>query len=171
MLLDIDQCANGPALASTWSGDAAVPTQSPLFENDRQKLTSPHVTMAVPELVAYIVTAFRRHPHICNVLTHISGGSWDRIERALQVILDHHSGPNDLSPLALNIIDLMCADRGITGRIFKPYYQDLLVAVVGTAVAGRLIAHVTSLFMERGIAARQIAVPRWRNEQTLLRKR
>jgi hypothetical protein len=171
MLLDIDQFANGPALPSTWRGDAAAPKQCPLFENGQQELTSPYVTMAVPELVAYIVAAFRHHPHICNVLTHISGGSWDRIEPALQIILDHHSGPNDLSPLVLNIIDLMCADRGITGRIFKLYYQDLLVALVGKAVAGRLIAHVTCLFMEGEIAARQIAVPRWRNEQTLLGKK
>jgi hypothetical protein len=170
VLQGINQSANGPTLAPTWRGGAAVPKQSSLFESCREELTSPRVTMAVPELVAYVVAAFRSHPHISNVLTHISNGSWDRIEQALQVILDLHSGRNDLSPLVGNIIDLMCADRGITGRIFKPYYQELLVALLGEAVAKRLIAHITCLFMEGEIATRQSAVPRWRNDQTLLRR-
>jgi hypothetical protein len=161
----IDPRAIAPTLAPTWGGGPAVPKQSPLPESGRQALTPPQVTMALPELVAYVVAAFRSHPHLSNVLTHISGGSWDRIEQALQVILDLRSGRNDLSPLVRNIIDLMCADRGITGRIFKPYYQNLLVTLLGGAVAKRLIAHIMCLFMEGEITARQSAVPRWRNDQ------
>ncbi|MGE0753083.1 MAG: hypothetical protein AB7K64_21140 [Variibacter sp.] len=168
MLHGINQSADGPTLAPTWRGGAAVPRPSPLFESGRQESTSPRIAMAVPELVAYVVAAFRSHPHLSNVLTHISGGSWDRIEQALQVILDLRSSRNDLSPLVRNIIDLMCADRGITGRIFKPYYQELLVALLGETVAKRLITHITCLFMEGEIAARQSAVPRWRNDQTSL---
>ena len=116
--------------------------------------------MAVPELTFFIVAAFRRHPHINNVLTHISGGSWSRIEDALQVIVDPDASGRDLSPLACNIIDLICADRGVTGRIVKPYYRELLGGALGETVATRLIAHVTYLFVESEAVACQIAPPR-----------
>jgi hypothetical protein len=91
------------------------------------------------------------------VLTHISGASWSRVEEVLRVILDPRTGSRDLSPLARNMVDLMCADRGVTGRILKPYYRDLLTNVLGPRVAARLIANVTCLFLEYEVAARPIA--------------
>ena len=76
--------------------------------------------IAVGDLAFLVVAAFRRHPHINNVLTHISDANWERVEQALRAILDPLAASRDLSPLARNIVDLMCADRGVTGRILKP---------------------------------------------------
>ena len=112
--------------------------------------------IVLKDLVFCVVAAFRRHPHLNNVLTHISGASWSRVEEALRVILDPRTGSRDLSPLARNIVDLMCADRGVTGRILKPYYRDLLTNVLGPRVAARLIANVTCLFLEYEVATRPI---------------
>jgi hypothetical protein len=115
---------------------------------------SPPLAIEIGELVLVVVAAFRRHPHINNVLTHISGADWGRVEAALRAILDPQAGSRDLSPLARNIIDLMCADRGVTGRILKPYYREVLVALLGERVAKRFITHVTCLFMESALATR-----------------
>lgn len=115
----------------------------------------PEVTL--DGLVFFVAAAFRGHPHINNVLTHISGANRDRVEQALRVILDSRAGSHDLSPLARNIVDLMCADRGVTGRILKPFYRALLMTFLGDRVASRLIAHVTCLFLEYEVAAQPIA--------------
>lgn len=112
--------------------------------------------IALDELVFLVVAAFRGYPHINNVLTHISGANWGNVEQALRVILDPCAETHELSPLARNIVDLMCADRGVTGRI-KPFYRELLITLLGDAVASRLIAHVTYLFLERELAARSMA--------------
>ena len=72
--------------------------------------------IAVGDLAFLVVAAFRRHPHINNVLTHISGANWQRVEQAQRAILNPLTASRDLTPLARNILDLMCADRGVTGR-------------------------------------------------------
>lgn len=122
-------------------------------ENSR-KITAPFSMMAIPELVFFLVAGFRRHPHINNVFTHISCSNWSRIDQALCVIVDPDANSRDLSPLAKNIIDLICADRGVTGRIVKPYYRQLLVVALGEEVASRLVDHATCLFLESEVAAR-----------------
>ena len=43
--------------------------------------------LPVSELAAIVVSQFRAHGHICNVLTHISGARWDRVEEARSSIL------------------------------------------------------------------------------------
>ena len=63
--------------------------------------------IAIDDLVFTVVAAFRRHPHLNNVLTHISGARWERVEQALRAILDPVSRSRELSPLARNIVDLM----------------------------------------------------------------
>jgi hypothetical protein len=108
------------------------------------------------DLVFRIVAAFRWHPHINNVLTHISGANWSQVEQALRVILDPCARSHDLSPLTRNIVELMCADRGVTGRILKPFYRERLVTLLGDRVASRLIAHVTCLFLEYEVAERTV---------------
>ena len=55
-------------------------------------------------LVGALVAAFRAHSHINNVMTHVSGARWDRIERALHIILDIADVPADLSRLEANIV-------------------------------------------------------------------
>jgi hypothetical protein len=111
--------------------------------------------LALPELVFLLVAGFRRHPHTNNVLTHISGGNWLRIEQALFAILDPNVRRGALSPLAIDIIDLMCAERGITGRILKPYYRSLLTNILGKHAALRPTTQVTCLFIEHETASLQ----------------
>lgn len=100
------------------------------------------------DLVFRVAAAFRGHPHINNVLTHISGANWSAVDKALYSIFDPCARSHGLAPLARNIVDLMCADRGVTGRILKPFYRERLVAILGKREASRLIAHVTCLFLE-----------------------
>ncbi|RTL92998.1 MAG: hypothetical protein EKK31_33010 [Hyphomicrobiales bacterium] len=165
MLLEIEAVEESAVDGAMLSRETALPQNGP-SESSRRGATSPSSSMTVPELVFFIVAAFRRHPHINNFLTHISGGSWSRIEQALQVIVDPDASGRDLSPLARNIIDLICADRGVTSRIVKPYYRKLLVRALGETVARRLISHVTCLFVESEAVACQIAPPRRANEAT-----
>lgn len=100
------------------------------------------------DLAQTAVAVFRFHPHINNVLTHICGGQWERIGEALRIILNPLATLNDLSPLAQNIVELMCADRGVTGRILRPHFHALLAKVLPPRVAAYLRAHVLRLFHE-----------------------
>lgn len=159
MLLEIETVAASARGGAMLSRETALSQRAP-SESSRGRAMSSSSSMTVPELTFFIVAAFRRHPHFNNVLTHISGGSWNRIEQALQVIVDPDASGCDLSPLARNIIDLICANGGVTGRIVKPYYRALLVGALGEAVARRLIAHVTCLFIESEAAACQTVPPR-----------
>jgi hypothetical protein len=126
-------------------------------DNERQSVKQQDCAdVNLDDLVFRVAAAFRGHPHLNNVLTHISGANWNAVEKALHVILDPREGSHDLSPLARNIVDLMCADRGVTGRILKPFYRERLVTLLGDRVASRLIAHVTSLFLESEAAVRTV---------------
>lgn len=107
------------------------------------------------ELVKTVVASFRRHGHICNVLTHISGVRWDRVEKALRAILDPRTGWQELDPLAENIVDLLCTDGGVTGRIMKPYFESLLAALLPPGVAARIRTQVVCLFDELEIQRRE----------------
>jgi hypothetical protein len=107
-----------------------------------------HSGIALTDLVETSVAAFRRHPHICNVMTHISRDRWDKIGEALHAILDPHAHHGSLSPLAENIVDLLCAESGVTGRILKPYFRDLLDRILPSELAARQGTHVGCLFME-----------------------
>lgn len=80
-------------------------------------------------IASALVAEFRANSHINNVMPHISGARWDHIERALHAILDIAAVPAGLSRLEANIIDLLCAERGVTGRIFKPYFEMLLARI------------------------------------------
>jgi hypothetical protein len=100
------------------------------------------------DLAYTAVVVFRSHPHINNVFTHLCGGRWERVGQALRVILNPLATLNDLSPLAQNIVELMCAERGVTGGILKPYFHALLAKVLPQHVAAYLRAHVLRLFRE-----------------------
>lgn len=102
-------------------------------------------TPAIDDLAFSLVAALHRHPHLSNVLTHISRSSWPRIEHTLRVILDPVTQHRDLTPLARNILDLMVAERGDTGRIFKPYFGALLTALAGPNKADVLLSRIHRL--------------------------
>ena len=124
-----------------------VPGSARGIANDNREI-------AVGDLAFLVVAGLRRQPHISNVLTHISGADWGRVEQALRAILDPFTASRDLTPLARNIVDLMCADRGVTGRILKPYFRDLLARVLSPHLAALLTDHVTLLFLEFELGSR-----------------
>lgn len=92
-----------------------------------------------------LVASFRAHSHINNVMTHVSGARWDHIEHALRNILDPVSAPAGMSRLEANILDLLCAERGVTGRILKPYFCSVLERLLPPGPTVRLQAHVQAL--------------------------
>jgi len=122
------------------------------------------------DLVFVLVAVLRQHGHIANVLTHISGTDWRKVEMSFRMILDPRTSSHNLTPLARNILELLCADRGITGRIMKPYVRALLSAVLGAEAAGRLMRRIDALFHELQSQARQAnwhhrIAQRWRDSQ------
>ena len=104
--------------------------------------------LSIAELAFRVRVAFRVHPHLSNVLTHISGANWANVEQSLNAIFDVATKSGSLSPLEQNIVDLMCADRGITGRIMKPYFHAVLRGVLAPDRAERLIRHIDTLFLQ-----------------------
>lgn len=158
MLQEIDRAAYRPARSApaplARKGRRRMPAA---VRSQRDADAQPQVDVDLDDLVFRVVAAFRRHPHVSNVLTHIARADWRAVEQAIRTILDPCSFARDLSPLACNIVDLMCADRGVTGRIFKPYYQELLGIMLGERVAARFIAHVGSLYLDCDAAARAAA--------------
>lgn len=103
--------------------------------------------LSTAELAFRIFAVFRGHPHISNVLTHISRANWAQVERELNIILNPTT-TGGLSSLARNIVDLMCAERGVTGKILKPYFHAALQRLLGPDEAEQLIRHVEALFLE-----------------------
>ena len=112
---------------------------------------------SIGELAFRVLVAFRLHPHLSNVLTHISGANLAKVERSLNSIFELTTTSGSLSALDQNIVDLMCADRGITGRIMKPYFQAVLRRVLQPDHAQRLIRHIDALFLELEWKAQQPA--------------
>ena len=128
--------AHSPALCQTLPSPPSM---------DRSLATPARLSTA--ELAFRIFAVFRGHPHISNVLTHISRANWAQVERELNMILNPTT-TGGLSSLARNIVDLMCAERGVTGKILKPYFHAALQRLLGPDEAEQLIRHVEALFLE-----------------------
>lgn len=112
----------------------------------------------LPANLAFILVAMlRQHSHIGNVLTHISGRNWTKVERALDSIIDPDVGGKALSPLAQNIVELICGDRGVTGRMMKPYFRTVLGKILGIDSASRLMQRISVLFAELECARHQLS--------------
>ena len=129
--------AHSPALCQTLPSPPSM---------DRSLATPARLSTA--ELAFRIFAVFRGHPHISNVLTHISRANWTQVERELNAILDPTATSDRLSSLARNIVDLMCAERGVTGKILKPYFHAALQRLLGPDEAERLIRHAEALFLD-----------------------
>ncbi|MBS0528563.1 MAG: hypothetical protein JSS22_04125 [Proteobacteria bacterium] len=124
----------GPALSQA----LPIPTTA------NRKLEIP-AGLSTADLAFGVFAAFRAHPHVCNVLTHISRSNWNHVESVLNAILDPATTSDGLSPLPHNILDLMCAERGVTGRTLKPYFHAVLHRLLGPTAAERTIDHVETL--------------------------
>lgn len=112
----------------------------------------------IEALVPSLVAAFRWHPHVNSVLTHICGAQWERIAQALRAIFAPTAASGRLSPLADNLVELMWAERGVTGRILKPYLRDWLADILPRRSADRLLDHLAALSLAR--QARALPLPR-----------
>ncbi|MGX4805475.1 hypothetical protein [Bradyrhizobium guangdongense] len=115
--------------------------------------------LSTAELAFRIYASFRAHPHICNVLTHISRAKWSEVERSISSILDPATTSDELSPLGKNIIDLMVAERGITGKILKPYLHTVLHRLLDPAQSKRLTRHIEALYRDLEWKAQHTAQP------------
>lgn len=104
--------------------------------------------LSTAELAFRIFAAFRSHPHINNVLTHISRAKWREVEQSINRILDSSTTGDGLSPLEENILELMVGERGITGKILKPYFHSALHRMLEPSSAERLIRNVNALYLE-----------------------
>ncbi len=122
--------------------------------------SEPRPEFSAAGLAFQIYAAFRAHPHICNVLTHISRAKWDEVERSINSILDPATTSDDLSPLGRNIVDLMVAERGTTGKILKPYFHAVLHRLLDPSQPERLIRHIETLFLDLEWKAQHPAQPR-----------
>lgn len=118
-----------------------LPTAEPIKSED-------HLEPSTAEFAFRIVSVFRAHPHISNVLTHISRAKWSEVEQSLSRILDLSTTGDGLSPLEENIIDLMVGERGVTGTILKPYFQAAVRRLLEPSSAERLIRHINALYLE-----------------------
>jgi hypothetical protein len=90
----------------------------------------------------------RDHARLSNVLTHVSRGNWTNLEAALRPIFDLTAQSRNISPLSRNLIELICADRGVAGQIMKPYFRRFLASELGPELTRLVMAHVTTLFLE-----------------------
>lgn len=97
------------------------------------------------EIAKTLTAAFRWHPHSSNVLTHICGSQWTKIEAAMRSIVDPAAGWADLSPLSQNLVELMWAERGVTGRILKPYLREFVARKLSPRASDRLLRHLAHL--------------------------
>jgi hypothetical protein len=100
-------------------------------------------------LASVAVAAFRTHAPVRNAMMRISDGRWDRIEEALCVILDPRARRSEFTPLAENIVDLLCATRGLNGPVVKPWFRSLLDRLLPSGIAKRLCAQAVSLYGEQ----------------------
>lgn len=123
----------------------------------REVAKPPRPELSIDQLAFRMRVALRVHPHLSNVLTHISGANWAKVEQSLNAILDSATTSASLSPLDQNMVDLICADRGITGRIMKPYFHGVLRRILQPDRAERLIRHIDALFLALEWKAQQLA--------------
>lgn len=124
----------------------------------------------VSTLASLVVTHFRAHGHVNNVMTHISGARWDRIEDELCIILDTENKGPKLTPLAENLVELLYAERCVTGRIVKPYFEALLAGLLPAGVAIEISAHIECLYRAAEDGAKHDgrpvgSAPEWRRRK------
>ncbi len=112
---------------------------------------APQTTAMTPpfhKLAFRMVAAFRAHSHVNNVLTHISRGNWVAVEQSLRRIFDPVTTGAILSPLEQNLVDLMHAERGVTGRVLKPFFRDRLGQFLEAEQVEKVCAHVEGLYAQ-----------------------
>ena len=109
---------------------------------------------ASDELALILVALLRTDGHLNNVLTHISSGDWDAVEKAIAVIVDWNTRAKDLSKLARNILELVCDDAGQSGRRLRPLFIGSIARFSGHEESERLERQ--SRLLRHGLARRDL---------------
>lgn len=97
------------------------------------------------ELAFGLVARLRAEGHLSNVLTHLSAGKWGAVEQAIAAILRPRAATKRLSGLARNILELVCDDRGVTGRRMRPFFFAQIAEMAGKAHAARIERRIRRL--------------------------
>jgi hypothetical protein len=148
----LDSSVDESAVANNNSGSARPTTEpgSPRQPDGPYSMDWPCLDAADATAFAQRLTlAFKRHSHINNVMTHIAGGRWDRIEDALATIFASSTDTAIITPLARNLIDLLWAERGTTGRIMKPFFLQVCRASLPPWLAERCELGIAALASRR----------------------
>lgn len=131
--------------AKTRSLFASEPGFRPETVTADAEIMPQQMALSLEVLAAAVVASFRANNHISNVMTHISGARWDHIESALRSILDPAVAPVGMSRLEINIVELVCAEGGVTGRILKPYFKSVLDRLLPPVSTAGLLVHLSAL--------------------------
>ncbi|WP_108398996.1 hypothetical protein [Devosia submarina] len=89
------------------------------------------------KLAGMLVVELRHHGHFNNVLTHIFAADWREAEAALARLLDLNS-ESDLSNREADLVSLLCGERGVTGKLMRPWMAAQLRRFVPNESADRL---------------------------------
>ncbi len=84
------------------------------------------------------VASLRWHPHLGNVLTHISSRNWRHVEESFVVLFDPTADASTLTPLTQNILELVCDNAGTTGRIMQPFLLNFLARNLNSEDVARI---------------------------------
>lgn len=77
------------------------------------------------QLAELLIIELRHHPHFNNVLTHISKANWGLCETVLCRLLDWNNDAS-LTDFEANIVSLLCGERGVTGKMMRPWIANQL---------------------------------------------
>jgi len=99
------------------------------------------------ELAACLIIDLRHHAHFNNVLTHASGAEWPLVLQTLTSLLDPAAEvPADA--FGRNLLELLCGERGVTGKMLKPWFTEWLGAACGTEIAQIRLAQLDGLYRQ-----------------------
>ncbi len=108
-----------------------------------------------------LAALLRTDAHLCNVLTHISSGDWRAVESAIIAILRPRASARKLSGLACNILQLICDERGPTGRILRPFFFTAIERTAGRRQMRCLLERTAALRRRTSLhEQRQVVVAR-----------
>ena len=97
------------------------------------------------DLAFTLVALLRADGHLGNVLTHVSSGDWRAIELAIRAILDPRAAPQRLTGIARNILELVCDEGGVTGRLMRPFFFSAVASIAVESEMRRLEAQIQRL--------------------------
>lgn len=93
--------------------------------------------MKLQDLAGMLIIELRHHGHFNNVLTHIFAADWRQAEASLARLLELDN-ESDLSNCEADLVALLCGERGVTGKLMRPWMAVQLRRFVPNDCADRL---------------------------------